>query len=67
VEARANAHIRSQLVGVKGVMVDVFNLGAGVEGELMDFDDGGDSSLSYFSNACAAGSQSPQRSHRDIP
>jgi hypothetical protein len=43
------------LIGVKGVTVDVFNLGAGVEGELMDFNNGSDSPLSYFSNACAAG------------
>jgi hypothetical protein len=43
------------LIGVKGVMVDVFNSGAGVEGELTDFDNGGDSPLSYLSNVHAAG------------
>jgi hypothetical protein len=47
-----SAHV---LISVKGVTVDVFNSGEGVEGKLMDFDDGGDSSLSYFSNARAAG------------
>jgi hypothetical protein len=43
------------LISVEGMTVDVFNSSAGVEGELTDFDDGGDSPLSYFSNVCAAG------------
>jgi hypothetical protein len=37
------------------VTVDVFNSGAGVEGELTDFDNGGNSPLSYLTNARTAG------------